>query len=135
MSSEPAWQDRARCLDGAGQLFVGEDTRHAKAFCALCPVWQPCLNTGLDEPAGIWGGLSHRERRRLRRLRTRIVIAPADPQNAADVRSLVVAGLAPERVSVAAGIEMKTITACLEANRPRRRRDQASRTVDATGSP
>ncbi|MDU5308733.1 MAG: WhiB family transcriptional regulator, partial [Varibaculum cambriense] len=47
----------------------GGSTREAKAVCELCEVRDECLSYALenDERFGIWGGLSERERRRLRR--------------------------------------------------------------------
>lgn len=49
----------------------GESTRRAKEVCRDCAVREPCLETGLEggEKFGIWGGLSERERRRIRRQR------------------------------------------------------------------
>lgn len=59
-----AWQDLARCRDGAGSLvdlFFSEqldDIAAAKAFCRECPVREPCLAGALErrEPWGVWGG-------------------------------------------------------------------------------
>lgn len=47
----------------------GESTRPAKRICQSCPVIAECLEYALanNERFGIWGGLSERERRRLRR--------------------------------------------------------------------
>lgn len=45
----------------------GEDTRPIKDICAECPAQEACAEHGLAEKHGIWGGLSERERRRLRR--------------------------------------------------------------------
>lgn len=47
----------------------GDDTRAAKACCRTCPVLIECRTYGLDYPSlkGIWGGLSERQRRRIRR--------------------------------------------------------------------
>lgn len=45
----------------------GEATRPIKDICAECPAQQACAEHGLRENHGIWGGLSERERRRLRR--------------------------------------------------------------------
>lgn len=129
-----AWRGKARCLAGSLAAFYAEDTRQAKAFCALCPVWQQCLEKGLEETHGVWGGLGRRERLRLGRLRARLATAPGDPQNAADVRRLVAAGLAPERLAVAAGIELEAITACLVAKPRRRRSGQPTRAVRAAGA-
>lgn len=43
--------------------------KHAKRVCARCPVRVECLNWALehDERFGIWGGLSERERTKLRK--------------------------------------------------------------------
>ena len=55
-------------------LFFPEtanDEDAAKAVCASCPVREACLDHALtaSEPYGIWGGLTLRERRMLRRSR------------------------------------------------------------------
>ena len=49
----------------------GASTREAKSVCAGCEVKDDCLEYALvnGEKFGIWGGLSERERRRLRRQR------------------------------------------------------------------
>ena len=38
----------------------------AKAVCTTCPVQRDCLEAGMSESRGIWGGLTAAERRRLR---------------------------------------------------------------------
>ena len=47
----------------------GGSTREAKRICLGCEVRDACLEYALanDERFGIWGGLSERERRRLKR--------------------------------------------------------------------
>jgi WhiB family redox-sensing transcriptional regulator len=40
----------------------------AKAICAGCQVRADCLEAGLEEKYGVWGGTSARERARLRKL-------------------------------------------------------------------
>ncbi len=47
----------------------GGSTREAKRICLGCEVRDECLEYALanDERFGIWGGLSERERRRLKR--------------------------------------------------------------------
>jgi hypothetical protein len=72
-------------------------------------VWGDCLAYGLDEDHGVWGGLNRAERARLRRLRQRLVVAPGDPANTADIRRLLAVGLAPERLSEVAGLEVSVI--------------------------
>ena len=70
------WQD-AECLHYSGLVDFfparGESARDAKAVCARCPVREECLEYALQwEPlCGVWGGLSERERRQLRRQRER----------------------------------------------------------------
>src|ERR1700730_5834985 len=68
------WQERANCLGVDPDLFFperGASTREAKGVCRGCEVREECLEYALDhgEKFGIWGGLSERERRRVRRQR------------------------------------------------------------------
>jgi WhiB family transcriptional regulator, redox-sensing transcriptional regulator len=68
----PAWQDLALCAQTDPEAFFpekGGSTREAKRVCRSCEVRQECLEYALehDERFGIWGGLSERERRRLKR--------------------------------------------------------------------
>ena len=78
------WQERANCLGVDPDLFFperGASTREAKSVCAGCEVKADCLEYALDngEKFGIWGGLSERERRRLRRQRALARRAAASP--------------------------------------------------------
>jgi WhiB family transcriptional regulator, redox-sensing transcriptional regulator len=66
------WQERALCAQTDPEAFFpekGGSTREAKRICLGCEVRAECLEYALanDERFGIWGGLSERERRRLRR--------------------------------------------------------------------
>ena len=66
------WQDRALCGQVDPEIFFvdkGGSTRDAKRVCQGCEVRDACLEYALanDERFGIWGGLSERERRRLKR--------------------------------------------------------------------
>jgi WhiB family redox-sensing transcriptional regulator len=68
------WQDLANCLGVDPDLFFperGASTREAKEVCKGCVVRGDCLEYALanGEKFGIWGGLSERERRRIRRQR------------------------------------------------------------------
>ena len=71
--SEPAgWQEKALCAQTDPEAFFpekGGSTREAKRVCSSCEVRAECLEYALenDERCGIWGGLSERERRRMRR--------------------------------------------------------------------
>ena len=69
---EQSWQERALCAETDPEAFFpekGGSTREAKKICTGCEVKRECLEFALsnDERFGIWGGLSERERRRLRR--------------------------------------------------------------------
>jgi len=71
-SGEGKWQDRALCAQTDPEAFFpdkGGSTREAKRVCRSCDVRAECLEYALahDEAFGIWGGLSERERRRLKR--------------------------------------------------------------------
>jgi WhiB family transcriptional regulator, redox-sensing transcriptional regulator len=66
------WQDKALCAQTDPEAFFpekGGSTREAKKICLGCEVRHECLEYALahDERFGIWGGLSERERRRLKR--------------------------------------------------------------------
>src|SRR6202163_3833026 len=68
------WQARANCMGVDPDLFFperGASTREAKEVCRGCVAREDCLEYALDngEKFGIWGGMSERERRRLRRAR------------------------------------------------------------------
>ena len=57
-------------LDENPLAWQGGSTRDAKKICAGCDVKAQCLEYALanDERFGIWGGLSERERRKLKKL-------------------------------------------------------------------
>ena len=66
------WRGHAACRDADPELFFPDDdirsarvqVKMAKLICRGCPVSATCLNWAL---AGIWGGLTEDERRRLPR--------------------------------------------------------------------
>jgi WhiB family redox-sensing transcriptional regulator len=68
------WQFRANCMGVDPELFFperGSSTREAKEVCRGCVVRDDCLDFAIanGEKFGIWGGMSERERRRVRRSR------------------------------------------------------------------
>lgn len=72
-SEELDWHERALCAQTDPEAFFpekGGSTREAKRVCLSCDVRSDCLEYALmhDERFGIWGGLSERERRRLKKL-------------------------------------------------------------------
>lgn len=65
------WVKDALCAQTDPEQFfpdVGANTRDARQVCAECPVRKACLQYALNrqEQHGIWGGLSARDRRRLK---------------------------------------------------------------------
>ena len=67
-----AWQSDALCSQTDPEAFFpekGGSTRDAKRICGSCDVRGECLEYALqnDERFGIWGGMSERERRKLKR--------------------------------------------------------------------
>jgi len=82
-SDESSWQLQANCLGVDPDLFFperGASTKEAKAVCRGCTVREDCLEYALanGEKFGIWGGLSERERRRIRRQRALARAAAAE---------------------------------------------------------
>jgi WhiB family redox-sensing transcriptional regulator len=72
VEAELSWQERALCAQTDPESFFpekGGSTREAKKVCTGCEVRAECLEYALahDERFGIWGGLSERERRRLKK--------------------------------------------------------------------
>jgi WhiB family redox-sensing transcriptional regulator len=71
-AEEQEWQERALCAQTDPEAFFpekGGSTREAKRICQGCEVRAECLEYALghDERFGIWGGLSERERRKLKK--------------------------------------------------------------------
>lgn len=71
LNDELAWQTEAACLGSNADLWFperGASTAEAKQICAGCAVREQCLAYALRAGIkfGVWGGLSERERRRIR---------------------------------------------------------------------
>lgn len=78
--ADESWRLEGLCAETDPEAFFpekGGSTRDAKRVCAGCPVRLECLEYALgnDERFGIWGGLSERERRRVRLRRRGILSA------------------------------------------------------------
>src|ERR1700748_2820545 len=72
LPEEASWQERALCAQTDPEAFFPEEggsSREAKKICTGCEVRGECLEYALehDERFGIWGGMSERERCRLKR--------------------------------------------------------------------
>ena len=68
------WQVDANCIGEDPDLFFpdrGASTRKAKELCNSCVAQEHCLEYSIvnNEKFGIWGGLSERERRKIRKER------------------------------------------------------------------
>jgi len=73
----PDWREEAACRGIDPELFFPDDgirsaraqVKMAKLICRGCPVSATCLSWALasGQEAGIWGGLTEGERRRLHR--------------------------------------------------------------------
>lgn len=90
---DTTWQAYSNCLGVDPDLFFperGASTREAKEVCRGCVVREDCLEYALanGEKFGIWGGMSERERRRIRRQRA------LARQAAAEIAELATAGTA-----------------------------------------
>ena len=97
------WHDHANCLGVDPDLFFperGASTREAKEVCRGCVVRHDCLEFALQngEKFGIWGGLSERERRRIRRQRAQV----ARSTSVRDRRIVQTLVMGPRRATVAA---------------------------------
>ncbi len=73
-TEELAWKLQANCSGVDPDLFFperGASTKEAKSVCRECAVKRECLEYAIrhGEKFGIWGGMSERERRRIRRTR------------------------------------------------------------------
>lgn len=67
------WWDRAACKGMDPDMWFPErgetglgNRSPALAVCRRCPVQVECLDAGMDEPVGIWGGLTVQDRERIR---------------------------------------------------------------------
>lgn len=71
------WRTQSACRDTSPELFfpIGttgnavDQIEVAKRICGQCPVTTQCLEFALEtnQEAGVWGGLTEDERRRVRR--------------------------------------------------------------------
>lgn len=72
------WKYHAACKGMDTELFFGEKGANIdRTVCEECPVQQECLEFGLDEKFGVWGGKSVRERRKLRKERAKEALGKA----------------------------------------------------------
>lgn len=70
-----SWQDQAACAGKPSELFFvdrwGAQVQRTirdtiKTYCDKCPVKPQCLQAGLHEHWGVWGGTTPKERKTIR---------------------------------------------------------------------
>lgn len=68
--ARPDWQKRAACRGMDPNIFFPEKGRNTlkgelgiKAICGPCPVREDCLEFGVRQHYGVWGGLTDKQRR------------------------------------------------------------------------
>jgi WhiB family redox-sensing transcriptional regulator len=71
-----AWMDQGACVGVDAEVFFpsrGENDKaeEARKYCWACPVRSQCLEYALanGEKFGMWGGMSERQRRQIRKQR------------------------------------------------------------------
>lgn len=81
----PKWQRQAACIGYPPEWWwpeANEDVNKKRALeiCRRCPVRSECLEHGLDnrDEVGIWGGLTERQRKALRKTIRQANIATAE---------------------------------------------------------
>ncbi len=72
MIGDHDWKLEGLCRETDPELFFPDPSDHptakrAKAVCRKCPVLTTCRTAGFDDPNGIWGGLTPRDRQNARR--------------------------------------------------------------------
>jgi WhiB family redox-sensing transcriptional regulator len=106
------WQERAICAQTDPESFFpekGGSTREAKRICLSCDVKEECLEYAMenDQRFGIWGGLSERERRNLRKTTPR---APRLTEVAiATIGQDLLDGMPVREIAERAGVHRRTI--------------------------
>lgn len=79
------WRQYAKCAGLPIELFFAPEQmdgrklprtyyNEAKKVCQTCPVINQCLERGMDEEYGVWGGLTKAERRHIKKQPVGIVI-------------------------------------------------------------
>lgn len=107
LDHRPDWHRDAACkehpeVDFFAGTYAALDA--AVDVCGRCLVRSECREAGMDEPAGVWGGLTPEERRRLRAERAADAAAEAGRFTAASVIALRAEGLTWAAVGAAVGI-------------------------------
>lgn len=105
------WMQSAACKGVTGMFYPEDRDRSnftaAKKLCRSCPVRAECLEAGMDEVYGVWGGLSPRERSRLRRTRQDKRVHPPEVRD--EAMMLARSGLSDAKVGARLGVHVRTV--------------------------
>lgn len=104
------WKDYGLCSDEDGELWfsgVNSKLARAKAICKECPVRELCLEEGLTEEFGVWGGYDELERQALYGLRLRCVACSHPGLNLKPRRKKSIQGTTPTYLCPACGKQQK----------------------------
>lgn len=90
-----------------------KQTKAAKAICGGCPARRACLEWAVEtrQPAGIWGGMSERERRALLRMRQSHTERCLDRQ--VWIEKQVAAGMPQREIARRLGVERSVLCRAL----------------------
>lgn len=115
------WMAKAACKGVTGMFYPEDKDRSnytaAKKLCRACPVRSECAEAGIDEVHGVWGGMSPRERARVRRGRPRPPRAEIvgnvtfrhPPEKRAEAERLILDGWQDSHVSRKVNVPQRTI--------------------------
>jgi len=79
LAEECDWKLQAACrYHGDAELWFPQVTDrysivNAKKICFECPVRRECLNAGIREEHGIWGGLTAEQRHQIRKSKFQVL--------------------------------------------------------------
>lgn len=120
-----SWMESGACIGTDPELFdpkPGSDgrmygpvgrasVRQAKSVCRSCPVIAECLEFGLKQAGGIWGGTTEDERAVIRAVRggRSARHAPASPEMIARIDAFLDAGLTADEVAAEVGCHRRTV--------------------------
>lgn len=114
----PEWHAQAACKGQTGLFYpeLGENSVNGpRRICETCPVQKECLDAGMRELHGVWGGTTPKERRKLRRELG--IAAPRQikltEQDVIDLRAAWRAGTAVNTLAARYSVDRKTIRRAL----------------------
>lgn len=104
-------RDGAACGSVTGDLFFSEnlaEINEARSICAQCPVQSACLDWGTwNEEYGVWGGMTPRERKKLRAGKS--LISLEDRYEVAQLRADVLGLKSAEEIAEKHGVDVRTV--------------------------